>query len=172
MRSERSERFAWLLAGPAVLVLAMAAGGCSPGADGDGDHDPPGEEAALAHAECMREHGFDWPDPKFVDGEWETHYEGIDLESPEYKQAEVECQQVRQEAGPDDGDLDPAERAAVEQELAERLEFAACMREHGIDYPDPELSEDGRGISELAGPVDGDWDRFNAATKDCEEQLR
>ncbi|NDL60558.1 hypothetical protein [Phytoactinopolyspora mesophila] len=159
-------RIVGLLAG---LVLLGSA--CSPDATEE-DDDGGGQEAAmLAHAQCMRDHGFDWPDPVFVDGEWETHYEGIDLESPEYHAAEAECERVRQEALPDGGTLDdPGERAQIEAELEVMLEFAACMRGEGIDFPDPQLDEDGV-ISGPAGPSDGDWDSFEAAREFCEAEL-
>jgi hypothetical protein len=159
-----------LLAG----LVALVGTACSPdNPDNPDDTDEgEGQEAAmLAYAECMRDFGFDWPDPVLVDGEWRVDYDGIDLESPEYREAEVECERVRQEALPDSDTVDdPAGRAEIEAELELMLEFAGCMRDEGIDFPDPQIDDDGV-ISGPAGPADGDWDSFNAARASCEEEL-
>jgi hypothetical protein len=153
----------------AALVLLAAA--CSPDQPAGDETGLPGEEGELAHAQCMRDHGIDWPDPEFVDGEWEIRLgDEIDLESPAFKEAEAECAQVRQDAQPDAGDVDdPAERAQLEDEMDRMLTFAACMRDQGIDFPDPQM-DDGGTISGPAGPLDGDWDAFDAAKQACEDE--
>ena len=61
----------------------------------------------------------------------------------------------------------PEEQEALEAEMEAMLEFAACMRDQGVDFPDPVL--DDSGISGPAGPLDGDWDSFNEAREICEE---
>lgn len=158
-----------LLVSFATLVLAITAA-CMPGQDGDPNSGPPGEAAALAHAQCMRDHGFDWPDPRYVDGEWETHYDGIDLESPAFKEAEVECRKVGEKADADAGSVDdPEERSRAEEELEQHLQFAKCMRDQGIDFPDPVIDDDGN-ISGPAGPLDGDQEAFDAAREKCEDK--
>lgn len=153
-----------------LIAVPLLAAACAPERGEDPVPDPPGAKAALAHAQCMRDHGFDWPDPAYVDGEWETHYEGIDLESPKFNKAETECQRVRDQAGPEQGSDDsPQDRARLEEELELHLRFARCMREQGIDFPDPQLDDDV--ISGPAGPPDGDWESFEAARRACEEAL-
>lgn len=148
-----------------LLLLVVA---CAPGRSGGNGSGPPGEEAELAHAQCMRDHGIDWPDPELVDGEWELRLDNdIDLESPAYKGAEKECAQALQGQG-DDG-LDPDDRALQEQQMDKMLEFAACMRDQGLEFPDPVMADNGD-ISGPAGPMDGDWDAFEAAKQICEEQ--
>jgi hypothetical protein len=156
-----------LLAGLVALVGAA----CSPDDPDDTDEGEGQEAAMVAYAECMRDFGFDFPDPVLVDGEWRVDYDGIDLESADYQEAEVECERVRQEALPDSDTVDdPADRAEIEAELELMLEFAECMRDEGIDFPDPQIDDDGV-ISGPAGPSDGDWDSFNAANASCEEKL-
>ena len=152
----------------AAFVLLIAA--CAPDQPAGDETGLPGEEAELAHAQCMRDHGIDWPDPEFVDGEWELRLDDdIDLESPEYKAAEAECAQVRQEAQPEAHDMNPEERAHLEEEMDRALGFAACMRDQGLEFPDPVMDDNGN-ISGPAGPMDGDWDAFEAAKAVCEEQ--
>jgi hypothetical protein len=154
-----------------VAALALLGSACTSDPPEEEDERGSQEAAMLAHAQCMRDHGFDWPDPVFLDGEWETHYEGIDLDSPEFQEAEVECERVRMEALPDTGTMDdPGERAQIEAELETMLEFAACMRDQGVDFPDPQLDDSGV-ISGPAGPADGDWETFEAAREFCEVEL-
>ena len=160
MRNAR-KLFALLLA-PALLAVACT----SPGAD-----DPPDEEleaAGIAYAECMREHGYDWPDPVAIDGGWDIRPpEGIDIDSTRFEEAEAECQAVYEAALPD-VEVSPDDRAFMEEEMERMLVFAQCMRDQGIDFPDPQV--EGNAISGPAGPMDGDWDAFDAARATCEEQ--
>lgn len=151
-----------------LLAALLLAGACSdpPTGTEQGDNR---EAAALAHAQCMRQHGFDWPDPVLVDGGWDIRFpEGLDPDAPAYRIAEVECEEVRRAAlSQEEGD-NPEDRALLEEEMDSMLEFAACMRDQGIEFPDPQF--DSGGLSGPAGPMDGDWDAFNAARAICEEQ--
>jgi hypothetical protein len=157
-------------AGTAIVGCVLLVTACAPDQRAGGEVGLPGEEAELAHAQCMRDHGIDWPDPEFVDGEWELHHDDVDLESPAYRAAEEDCAQVREEARPeaDDG-INPEDRARLEEEMGTMLEFARCMRDQGIEFPDPVMDDDGN-ISGPAGPMDGDWDAFEAAKGVCEDQ--
>jgi hypothetical protein len=162
-----------VLRGLAVMALTLLAVACSPGQpSGEPESGPTGDEVELAHSQCMRDHGVeDWPDPVFTDGDSDIRLpEGFDLESPEVREAEAECASVRQGAEPGSGGDDRADRDAVEAEMDAMLEFAACMRDQGIDFPDPVLGEDG--ISGPAGPLDGDQASFDQAREICEEQTR
>jgi hypothetical protein len=52
------------------------------------------KEAALAHARCMREHGIDFPDPKFSqDGSATVRIGpgGLNPDDPDFKRAEKAC---------------------------------------------------------------------------------
>ena len=143
------------------FVLAAACTAADPPAEGR-----PGESAQLAFAQCMRERGYDWPDPVWTGQGWDTRVaEDLDPDDPAFEADIAGCEQVR------DGLAPPAaaDPDALEAELQQRLEFAACMRAEGIDFPDPRL-EDG-GIGELAGPIDGDWEAFEAASAVCEAQV-
>jgi hypothetical protein len=153
----------------ATLVLLVAA--CSPAQPESGEAGRPEAEAELAHAQCMREHGIDWPDPEFVDGEWQVDLDdSVDLESPAYKEAEAGCAPVRQDGQGEGGDgINPEDRALLEEQMDKMLEFAACMRDQGLDFPDPVMDDSGT-ISGPAGPMDGDWEAFEAAKQICEDQ--
>lgn len=91
------------------------------------------EAAALAFAECMREHGIDMPDPE-VNGEGGVGIAvGGEPGNEEEMQAAMEaCEHFLEDAAGERRELDP--------EMLDRMvDFAACMREHGIDMPDPQV---------------------------------
>ncbi|HUG86845.1 MAG TPA: hypothetical protein VMM13_19905 [Euzebya sp.] len=154
----------------ALLIALLLAAACTPtpqGAGGLNDR-PPGEAAELAFAQCMREQGYDWPDPVYADGGWDTHIEEeIDYESPAFEAAEGVCAQVRADAAQADGPQAGQVAPELDEQMEAHLAFAACMREQGIDFPDPVL--DGDTISGPAGPLDGDQAAFDAAREACED---
>ena len=119
----------------------------------------------------MREHGVDVPDPE-VDGGRLTIRRGsggrrLDrIDGEAFQAAQKECGTPFGRTGP------PALSAEQREELQETmLEFAQCMREHGVDMPDPQFSSDGGGVMFRAGPgpgrVDRDTTTFREAEKVC-----
>jgi hypothetical protein len=165
------------------LGLALAACGRSPDGDrvaslsGDGatgttnatakDADKDPQQAALDFARCMREHGVNMPDPE-VDDQGRIRVRigaGGGGERPDPKKLEAAQQACGSLLGGGDGDrqLDPADRDAM-------VAFARCMREHGIDMPDPTgdglmLRRDGD-----KGP-DPDSEQFQQAEQACDHHL-
>jgi hypothetical protein len=102
------------------------------------------QEAALEWAKCMREHGIDVPDPEFDGqgrGELRVGGPGFNPNSEKLRKAQEECGTPFGRGGPPA--LSEEERQQFQEAL---LEFAKCMREHGVDMPDPEFGEGGRGI--------------------------
>lgn len=169
---------------PVVLAGLLAACGQDPDDDGvaslgDGASgsaasaspsvDP--EEALQAFAECMREHGLeDFPDPQ-IDGNG-----GIEISAGDpgdFGRAELDaamqaCEHLLPEgAGPGDGEGPSAEeQAAMEDAL---LAYAQCMREHGIDMPDPEFSSGG--VIQQGGDFDPNDPEFEEADDACRHFL-
>lgn len=170
---------------PVVLAGLLAA--CGQGSDDDGvaslgrngatgsaasaspSVDP--EEALQAFAECMREHGLeDFPDPQ-IDGNG-----GIEISAGDpgdFGRAELDaamqaCEHLLPEgAGPGDGEGPSAEeQAAMEDAL---LAYAQCMRDHGIDMPDPEFS--GGGVIQQGGDFDPNDPEFEEADDACRHFL-
>ena len=164
------------------LVLALAACGGSPDGDrvasltGGGatgttngaaktaDKDP--QQAALDFAKCMREHGIDMPDPQVDDqGRVRVRVGGPDGGRPDSKkldEAQKACGRLMG-GGDGAGQIDPEERDAM-------VAFARCMREHGIDMPDP--TGDGLVMrkDDDRGP-DPSSEQFQAAEKACDHHL-
>ena len=118
------------------------------GGSGDGEPDEQAiQEAALEFAKCMREHGIDMPDPTFnADGAGgggvmiEAGGPGEAIDPEEMDAANEACQPIMEAVR---GEFEPPDPEELEQMTAEALEFAQCMREHGVDMPDPQFSEDG-----------------------------
>jgi hypothetical protein len=148
----------------ASLALVACGGGESAGASGSSKADF--REAALKHARCMREHGIDVPDPKpGPDGglRLEMRADGVDKQA--VQRAEEACRKYLEDVRPPE--LSPEK----EREFREQaLKHARCMREHGIDMPDPTFGEGGRVEMRLEGGPGGVGPgnpRFDEAQKEC-----
>ena len=133
------------------------------------------EEAMLAFTECMRDHGVDMPDPQVagpatggeraagaviaVDG---------DPEDQAFQEAQEACEPLMANMR---GELedDPERLAEMKEQM---LAFAQCMRDEGIDMPDPTFDADGR-VKIDGGPGDiaatRDADAFNEAAAACSQ---
>jgi hypothetical protein len=118
-------------------------------------------EAELEFAKCMREHGVDFPDP--VDGRFEFRSERG--EEAKVAEAQEACRPILQYVAP--APLDE-EQQAVQREAA--LEFAKCMREHGVDMPDPEFTDDGGMLMRMPEGAEDD-PKIEEAQKACQPIL-
>lgn len=125
---------ALLMAAGATLLLAA----CGGSGNGQANAQQNFQDAALRFAQCMREHGVDVPDPQPGQGiRIEGGQNGIDPNSQTFQDAQSACQHIMQDAVPADQRPDPSE---MQDQL---LKLAQCMREHGIDMPDPKVNSDG-----------------------------
>jgi hypothetical protein len=159
----------------AALACGLALSAC--GSDDNtgepaADREQANRDAMLAYTQCMREHGVDIPDPQ-------PGQRGIRLRPPEgvtpeeMEEAEGACRQhLDKIEGPDLSE----EQQKEFQEAA--LAHARCMREHGIDMPDPTFGEDGeariemrRGRGDGASGPDPDSPKFKAAEEACRDKL-
>jgi hypothetical protein len=175
-----------LLAAGVLSVLLLSACGAGRGvATLTGDDDAPSptasaaaedpEEALLAFTDCMRENGIDLPDPVLRGaGQGGDVAEAVpgdappfDPNSDEFRAAQQACDQHLEGLGA----LEPGQAPALTAEEEEAfLAFAECMREQGIDMPDP-----GRGGMVVrpgsAGDVDPMSEEFQAAEEQCRSHL-
>ncbi|MFG1997657.1 hypothetical protein ACGFNU_00750 [Spirillospora sp. NPDC048911] len=129
--------------------------------------------AMRAFAKCMRDNGIDMPDPQ-TDGSG-----GIKVEvraekagkgdGPEkMKAAEAKCRHLQ----PNGGKPPKLSR----EEVAKMRAFAKCMREHGIEMPDPDdsgmiqhkvESKGGRAPQKESIGENPESQKFKAADKAC-----
>ena len=181
--SWRPYRLVLLFAALALVVVACSGPGSNPSSVASLDDpsaapssgpaasvDP--EEAMLAFAECMRDNGIDMPDPQ-VGGNGELQFgfqarpgAGTD-DMDEFQDAMEACQDFLPQGGPNGQprEIDPE----MEQQI---LDFARCMREHGIDFPDPQF---GSGFVQIGGGEGPNFDpsseEFQAAQEACGDLL-
>ena len=124
---------------------------------------------ALTFSNCMRSHGV----PNFPDlgpnGRIQlqiqstpnsTEVNGVAVNGPAFKSAMSSCQKYLPNGGkPPSGAPSPARQKAA-------LEFAACMRSHGVpNFPDPKVTAGGVTIS--AAGLDPNSPAFKAAQQAC-----
>ena len=126
---------------------------------------PDGQQALLDWAACMREQGVDMDDPVFgLDGELlgglgkDGSGSQIDTKDPSYALAAEAC----------DALLAAFKAPPDPQQLAEQAEgllaWAACMREQGVDLPDP--NPDGS-FADYDWKVDLKGSDYTAADEAC-----
>jgi hypothetical protein len=137
----RSRRVAVAPALAAVATVLLAAcGSSSPTAATTTGS----ESAALAAARCMRAHGIsNFPDPGPGGGmtvlnttvSSSVTIDGIPFGGPAFQAAEKICKPL--------GDSGPGRPAVPEQQKRALLDFARCMRQHGIAYADPQFPAGG-----------------------------
>ena len=148
----------------AASIAVGACGGGDPATAGTGDRQAEFREAALKFAKCMREHGVDMPDPQPGQGGRITL--GGPGTGPQDKSkmdaAQKGCQKILESVKP------PEMSAEQEQKFKDQaLKFARCMREHGIDMPDPQFEGGGRMTQRMQEGVDPNSQRFRDATEAC-----
>lgn len=145
--------------------------GSSDDADSGDDSDKSAEDQALEFSKCMRENGVpDFPDPEFNDeGGIMINRSGgpdsVDREAEE--KAMKACEDKMPRGG---GNFSEEDRAKMQDAF---LEYAKCMRENGIDMPDPDFSEGG-GAFRMGVGGDGmnpDDPAFKKADEACHDKL-
>lgn len=189
------------ISGPALLALVLAA--CAGGDDdpggvaslGAGDattttdgggggggrtgDDAAFQDAMVEFAECMREHGIDMQDPTVGEGGGFVIVApaggaaGTEADREDFEAADAACQHILEAVEDSRPQPSPEELAEMQDEA---LEFAECMREHGVDWPDPVFDDGGArtqigpgdGASAQSGPDPGDPD-VQDAMEECGE---
>jgi len=152
------------LAGLAFLLAACGGGGDS--AASAADADAKAEAARVRLEQCLRKNGLD---VRSSDGGRRTT---VRVDKGKADAAMRNCRKYQQEAF---GSVTPEQR---QEFLDAATKFAACMRQQGVDMPDP-VAGGGPGAGQArrsAGPGSGSrFDRASpkveAAMKACEDKL-
>jgi hypothetical protein len=154
--------------GVAALDTGAAAAAGETQTTEQAEQDP--QEAALEWAQCMREQGVDVPDPKVESGGRITIRPGagarVDRGGEKFREAIEACGSPLGNARPR---LTEEQREQLEETM---LEFAKCMREQGIDFPDPDFSGGGVFRAGPGGKFDPDDPDFQRAQQECEPILQ
>ncbi|WP_205696505.1 hypothetical protein [Conexibacter sp. SYSU D00693] len=128
-----------LLAG---ALGAVGAAGCGDDADGGSaaTTTTSAEDRQLAFTRCLREHGIDVRDPSSSGG-GPTRIRmraGKGGQTPRsLDRAMTTC---REKTGGGPPELTPEQREEFQDQA---LAFARCMRQHGVDVPDPQVAGEG-----------------------------
>jgi hypothetical protein len=139
----------WAMTRSPLLLLAVGAalalGACGSSDDNGGSgsgaksQDDKAFEGALKYAKCMREHGIDMPDPQRVgSGGIKQTMNGKPGSKAAMQAAQNACKKYQQLGG--GRAPSAAEQTKIKNAL---LAYAKCMRDHGIDVPDPKFSGGG-----------------------------
>jgi hypothetical protein len=145
--ARRSGARAAVIAAACSTSIALAACGGGGEAASAADQKKRAQEASLKFAQCMRDNGVDVPDPKPGQPGVVVGFGRDDVENPNFRQAEEKCRKHLEAARPE---------LTEEQEAKFRdaaLEFSRCMREEGIDFPDPTF--DSKGGARIGPPAGG-----------------
>jgi hypothetical protein len=167
-----------LLAVPLLLVALVGCGGTAAGDDGgiasaEGDAtaspDPSSspttgqsmdpQERQLKFAQCMRSNGVPMEDPD-PDGPVTVK---IPRGDAKFQAAMEKCRQY--------APFGEGGRSLSPEEQQKMLDFTKCMRENGIDMPDPDPNA-GAGIKIKPGDgIDPEDPKFKAAMEKCREHM-
>ena len=168
-------KLTYLLSSALVAVALVACGSEAGGGAGAGatSSEDKAFEGALKFARCMREQGLDFPDPKRGNNGMVQVGGGpgqqFDPSDPKTEAASKKCGvHLEQGGGPP---LDQAQQAKFQDAF---VKYARCMREQGIDMPDPKSGEGGGGIVFKVGDPnapDPESPRFKQADKECHSLL-
>jgi hypothetical protein len=116
------------------------------------------EDRGIKFAQCMRANGVDMPDP---DPNGQPGIIKLDRNDPKFAAAWEKCKQYSP-VGNGDRTFSPEQQQRM-------LDFAKCMREHGINMPDP---EPGGGIKITKGSgLNPDDPKFQAALEACRQYM-
>lgn len=191
MTTRHTSRRIAVLAVAAAGLFAACGGSGDDGADvasagtatttadsGDGSSDEPSEadreEALLEYAQCMRDNGIDMPDPQSGEEGGVAIVIGEEGEEPPSSDEMAEMDEKMAAAEEACGDLlenaqgtievDPEQQAEMREQM---LNFAQCMRDHGIDYPDPVFEDNGRVTNKMTPTPGVDDEKMQAAQDEC-----
>ena len=171
-----------------ILVLALVAAACSDSGDtaeiasleadsantsdddSDADVDPVAESEAamLAFTQCLRDQGIDVDDPT-MDADGNMQLPPINIEMPdvvadpdelpdmsEFEDMIAPCEEHLEGVV---STFSSADTTEIEDML---LAYAECMRDNGVDMPDPDFSSGG-GVIDLGAIGGEDFDAAEAA---------
>jgi hypothetical protein len=146
----------------AALPAATETGEAPTGATTEAVRDP--RDILVDFTRCLREEGVDVPDPDFeaAPGEARERLEeaGIDLDDPHVQEAVQTCQPLLA------GILQSFSPEQIQAFRDAIVEYAECMREQGIDLPDPDFTE---GFDIFGGAADPSDPAFQAANQVCSD---
>jgi hypothetical protein len=150
----------------AMAGLAMIVAGCgrSPKAGGSTNSQSTTSQP-LAFSHCMRSNGVpNFPDPN-ASGIWPKSRVYLAADNPKFEAATHTCRHLL----PDGGPGVPPSPAVLQLIQTDMLEFANCMRSHGVrDWPDPTLDRGRSVFDPQAVGIDTSSPQISSKIHTCE----
>jgi hypothetical protein len=154
-----------LVAVAATASLVACGGGEDPSKPASAQtQEAKNRKAMLDFARCMRSNGVDMPDPQFDGGRVTQRMKGGNPE--QMRTAEQACEKYRAQ-------MKAPEMSASDKEEMKKaaLANARCMREQGIDFPDPTFDSNGGARIKIGKGLNPESAKFQAALKACEKTM-
>jgi hypothetical protein len=165
----RTTRLSLALVGALVGALAFGVGGCGQDsgsggvATGNGSSAPKPTASASADlrkfAQCMRDNGVDMPDPDPNTGRIDIRRLRAN-DDPKFQHAMEQCRSLLVGAA--------ATQQLTAAEIEQLRQFAGCMRDNGVDLPDP---DPGGGLFTAMNKQDRNSPTFQKAMQACASRL-
>jgi hypothetical protein len=150
--------------------IASAGGTRSPSAHPTASVDP--VEQGREFAQCMRDHGVDMPDPESVQGgDGSGGGNGIRITATGGPNSNMDAAMQACKDKLPNGGTPPS---MSPEQLEQMRQFTQCMRDHGVDMPDPDPNSGGMMINSSGGPnpqLDPNNPTFKAAQDACKDKL-
>jgi hypothetical protein len=162
-----------------VIVTAACSGGrthtvATAGGTPTSSSGTDADNAFIAYAHCMRDHGVDFPDPVHIPGHAGLSLQfGSSSDSPEFKSANDACEHFLQAV------IDMKRNAVAASMTPEKLQaliaYSRCMRDHQIPLLDPDPTDGHISFGDVPGlsePSSGRRDPlFTRADSSCRSLL-
>jgi hypothetical protein len=150
-------------AAAAIIALALLAAACGsgPSSVGSSNAGGPVSSQAVAFSRCMRSHGVpDFPDPTSRGGVPKVTPQQVGVSDSRFEVAQRACAHL----------LQPTQ-AQVPQIMTGMLNFARCMRSHGVPgWPDPSTDRNGQPVFNISG-INPDSARVSNTAGECTHLL-
>jgi hypothetical protein len=120
------------------------------------------ENGGLAFSSCMRSHGMSqFPDPDSSGAIPKVTMQQLGVSSSQFQTAQSACAHLLQSTN-----------SQVQQTLSGMLDFARCLRSHGVrNWPDPTTDDTGQAVFDLHGRIDPDTPRMDTKSGRCAHLL-
>jgi hypothetical protein len=120
------------------------------------------QNGGLAFSRCMRSHGVSqFPDPDSSGAIPKVTLQQLGVGSSPFQAARSACGHL----------LQPSD-TQVQQTLSGMLDFARCMRSHGVrNWPDPTTDSDGQVVFDLRGRINPDTPQMDTKSGRCSHLL-
>lgn len=157
--------------GESGTAAADASGSDTASTDAASDNEAPDnlQDAVLELATCLRDQGLDVSDPDFSGGAGpggRGFFGGeIDPNDPDVQAALEACGSAFENLAPD---FEPEDQVAFQDQI---LELTKCLREQGLDVPDPDFSGGFGEGGAFRSALDPNDPQVQAALEQCRDLL-